>query len=738
MFVLLAVLLVFNWAKMIHGDTVYVISPSNRISSCQPMSKCFTLSQFAANSKSYLKQNTTLMLQPGNHTLDSVLVVSNIAKFFMTSMIAGTSNIACTPSGKLSLQMVQYASVENLFFTHCVDNTISNVQRLKLSMLAFLGPSIRASGTAIHVNNASITIYQCSFSFYLYGSIQNTSNLLRYGYAAREMMAWTGGALISSRSNVTIDQSIFKKNRAQFGGAIYTVKSSVIITNSVFDFNTANSSHSTTVAGGSAICAVSSVIFINSSKLIKSHVYYGYSLGGALAIVGSKLTIANSLVSDNRAYNSGGGIHAISSNINMINCTCLKNRADSGGLFALNGSTLMLLNTYISDNRASISGGAVVSFNSIVTMRFTLVMGTYAQLGGVVYSNASSIAIERSMLSGNLAMIDGGIVYCHKNCNIRANESMFSSNAVEQNGGVVSVDKDCYVMAMGCEFFNNSASNGAVFRSSSSLFSITKSTFRSNVAYTEGGAIAIINSMLYISKTSFARNRALVGGVLRVKNSSLFLHSLLISNNSATRGGVMETVTSKLTLTNTSIISNFGQKGIVVLLQSSVVFMNQTAVIGNEGSFLAVNSTIKFLGFTKFRNNHHPKDIMFFSDTNPHYGGALTLINSSLSLGGEYATFINNSAILNGGAIYASMSKVTSTGRLLASRNSARVSGGAMYFESSELQCNGTMQFYSNVAAERGGGIESVNSSMSLNSNCSLLFDRNWAPTGNDIVVDTL
>ena len=732
MFVLLpTVLLVFYCAKMIQGDTVYEISPSSRISSCQPMSKCFTLSQFAANPNFYLKQNTTLMLQPGNHTLDSVLVISNITKFFMTSKVVGTRSIACTPSGKLRLQVIQHVSIENTIFTHCVDNMVSDVERLTLSRLVFLGPSIRGSGTAIHVNNANVFIHQCSFSFYLYGSIQNTSGLLRHGF--REVTAWTGGAIIANRSNIMINQSAFKENRAQFGGAIFTVESNVAIIDSIFDFNTANSSTSTTAAGGSAVCAVSSVLSINNSKLIENHVYYGYSLGGALAIIGSKLTIANSLMSENRARDSGGGLHATYSDVTMINCTCRKNRADTGGLFAVSSSLLTILSAYIGDNRASINGGIVVSFSSNVTMRFTLVMGTYAQVGGVIYSNASSIAIERSMLFGNLAMIDGAVIYCHKNCDIRANESMFSSNAVEQNGGVVSMDKDCYVMVMGCEFFNNSAASGAVFRSSSSFLSITTSAFINNKAYTEGGAIDTINSMLYISRTTLAMNRALVGGVLRAKNSSLLLLSLLISNNSATRGGVMEIVTSKLTLNKVSIISNSGRKGIVVLLQSNVVFMNQTT-IGNEGSFLVVNSTVKFLGFTNFRNNHRPK---LSSNTNQYYGGAMTLINSSLILGGGYTIFFNNSAI-SGGAIHTVMSKVTNIGRLLALGNSAKVSGGAMYFESSELQCNGTMRFYGNTAVERGGGVESVNSSMSLNSNCSLLFDRNWAPTGNDIVVDTL
>ena len=714
---------------------MYVISPSSRISSCQPVSKCFTLSQFAANSKSYLAQNTTLLLQPGNHTLDSMLLVSNITNLSMKPMVAGTVNIVCTPSGKLRFRMVLYASIGNMFFTHCVDNSVSNVKYLILSRLAFLGPSITASGTAIHVDNANVTIHQCFFSSYLYGSIQNTTSTLRSAYSVRDMTSWNGGAIIASRSSVVIDQSTFKENRAQFGGAIYTVESNITITNSVFDFNTANSTHSATVAGGSAVCAVKSIVSIYNSTLVKNSVYYGYTLGGALAIISSKLTIANSLMNDNRAIDSGGGVHAVFSDVTMINCTCRKNRADSGGLFAVNRSTLMILSTYIGDNRASINGGFVVAFSSKVTIRFTLVKYAYAQLGGVIYSNASSITIQKSMVSGNLAMIDGGVIYCFKNCDIQANESLFTSNAVEQNGGVVSVSKDSYVMAMNCEFFNNTASNGAVFRSANSFITITKSTFRNNAAYIEGGTIAVLNSMLYISKTTFTMNRALVGGVLRVKNSSLILHTLLISNNSATSGGVMEIVASNSTLTNVSIASNFGRKGILSLLWSHVVFMNRTVVTSNVGSFLAVDSIIEFLGYTLFKNNFITKDT-FFSNVY-QYGGALTLINSSLSLGGEYIIFINNSA-MNGGAIHANMSKVNSNGRLIAFRNSAQVSGGAMYLENSDLQCNGTLQFYSNVALKRGGGIESVSSSVSLNSNCSLLFDKNWAPAGSDITMDKL
>ena len=720
-----------------HGNSIeYMVSPSNKIATCRPVAQCFTLSQFAANSKSYLEQNTTLILQPGNHTLDSVFMVSNVSHFSMKTMMASTVNIACTQSGKLMLQTVQSAHIEDIFFIHCVGNKVTHVNYLMLSRLTFLGPSLIGSGTAIELNGTNALVHQCSFLLYLYGSFRSAIGISPYIHSLEESRSWIGGAMIVSNSNVSIHQSHFNENRAQFGGAVYAIQSNITISDAVFDFNSANSSDPLLTASGGALYAVNTTISIINTSLARNQVYYGYTLGGAVATINSNLTITNSLIIDNQAMDLGGGLYAMFSEIAMINCTCRTNKAASGGSFATNGSTLMALYSYIGDNRAHTKGGVIFATHSIVMMNFTLVRGNYAPLGGGMYGSASLLKMKSSSFLRNGATDSGGVVYCQKNCEIVANESMFMSNTAEQRGGVVNMDQNCYVMVSRCEVINNTASYGGFISTSgaSNAILINKSEVRYNMASIGGGAILATKSIVYITNTSFTMNRAQVGGVLRAEKSRLTSISCLFSNNSATMGGVMDIVACNASLTNVSIISNMGKEGTFLISQSIVNFMNHTTVLGNIGSIIAINSSLNLFGYTVFKDND-ALNYMFFP--NPvQSGGALTLIHSDLTLRGPYAVFINNSAI-NGGAIHATMSKVSSKGRLLALRNAAKRSGGAVYLKDSELWCNGTMQYLNNTAVKRGGGVDFVSSSVHLNSNCSLLFDKNWAAAGSGIIMDS-
>ena len=74
-----------------------------------------------------------------------------------------------------------------------------------------------------------------------------------------------------------------------------------------------------------------------------------------------------------------------------------------------------------------------------------------------MYGSASLLKMKSSSFLGNGATDSGGVVYCHKNCEIIANESMFMSNTAEQRGGVVNMDQNCYVMVSSCEVINNTA-----------------------------------------------------------------------------------------------------------------------------------------------------------------------------------------------------------------------------------------------------------------------------------------
>lgn len=726
-------ILVLSLCDLIYGSTMFVISPSNSIASCKPVARCFTLSQFAANSERYLLENTTLFLQPGNHTLDSEFTVSNITHFSLMTLRLGMVNVACSRGGKLILESIKNALITGITFTHCIGNKISNMDRFSLSQSTFIGPFVTATGTALQLHNTTALVSQCLFSSYLFGSIQFIHRNLQQAYSLKTTTVWAGGVMIANNSNVTILQSNFKGNRAQFGGAVYTVHSIVTITSSTFDFNTANSSHSSTAASGGALFAINSTIFVYNSTMTKNNVYYGYARGGAIGIIDSNLTVQSSLVRGNSAIDVGGALHAISSLVVMINCTCHSNKANNGGSFGVNQTTLMIQHTVLQDSRVFNSGGAIFATKSVVAIEKSIVIDNFAELGGAIYSSTSSVKIRGSIITKNIAIKDGGGVYCIDSCEVRSSETTFESNAVEEKGGVIKVDKRCIVIISHCKFANNTATSGGVLSADTfyNIITINQCEFRHNMAYAVGGAIKMSKGVLYISNTSFMSNQARSGGAIGVDKSSFVSQSCVLSNNLASREGIVNVAASNASFTNTVISFNEGGKGLVFLYDSNATFTNNT-VVTNAGSFVATNSSIVFLGYNIFKNNSNDN-----YTTISQFGGALTLIHSTLKFYGPMIAFVNNSAIY-GGAINANMSRIINKGRLLAFKNFASKSGGAMYVYHSELQCNGTMHFMENVALSRGGGVDAVSSSMSFSSNCSMMFDRNWAISGDDIIMDTI
>ena len=731
-------ILVLSLCDLSYGSMMFVISPSNSIASCKPVARCFTLSQFAANSESYLLENTTLFLQPGNHTLDSEFTISKITHFSLITMRLGMVNVACSQRGRFTLQSVKSVLITGITFTHCIGNKAFNVKKFSLSQSMFIGPSLTATGTALKLHNTTALVTQCFFSSYLFGSNQIIIlyRNLQQAYSLKSTTVWAGGVMNVKNSNVTIQQSNFKGNRAQFGGAVYTTHSMVTITSSTFDFNTANSSHSSTAASGGALFAINSTICVYNSTMTKNSVYYGYAQGGAIGIVDSNLTVINSLVRGNSAIDIGGVLHAISSHVIMINCTCHSNKANSGGTFSVNQTTLMILQNVLQDSRVLKSGGAIFATKSVVVIDTSFVNDNFAELGGVIYSKTSSVKIRGSIFTKNMAIKDGGAIYCINSCEVRSSGTTFESNAVEQKGGVIMVDKRCIVMISNCKFDNNTATSGGVISADMfyNIIMINQSEFQRNMAYAIGGAIQLSKGVLYICNTSFITNQARNGGAIGLDNSSFISRSCVLSNNYASGEGIVNVVASNASFTNTVISSNIGGKGSIFLYDSNATFTNNT-VVTNAGSFVVTNSSIVFLGYNIFNNNSDNNYSMLTMMS--HFGGAMTLVHSTIKFYGPMIAFVNNSATY-GGAINANMSHIINKGTLLAFKNSASKSGGAVYMYHSELQCNGTMRFMQNVAMSRGGGVDAVSSSMRLSSNCSMLFDRNWAISGDDIIMDTI
>ena len=126
--------------------------------------------------------------------------------------------------------------IKGLTFISCSGNKIRGIQQFVLEDSNFIGDSerddITASGTPLELVETSATFIGTNFSF-------NSGNKLRsapcnqhyYPFSVVYRDFKVGGAILTTRSNLTIVNSTFDGNSAQMGGAIYAEQQSNIYYN---------------------------------------------------------------------------------------------------------------------------------------------------------------------------------------------------------------------------------------------------------------------------------------------------------------------------------------------------------------------------------------------------------------------------------------------------------------------------------------------------------------------------
>ena len=104
--------LIHLWAGFVNCAVYHIVSSPDH--HC-PIESCLTISSFAANVSLYLDNNTSLIFQPGNHTVHSELNVTNVAEFSMTSYSAKESSAGITCGSSL-LSIFIFEAVEHKLF----------------------------------------------------------------------------------------------------------------------------------------------------------------------------------------------------------------------------------------------------------------------------------------------------------------------------------------------------------------------------------------------------------------------------------------------------------------------------------------------------------------------------------------------------------------------------------------------------------------------------------------------
>ena len=345
-----------NFVDAFYLQNEYTITQDDN-SSDQLCANCLTLTQFALNTSYYLRDNTTLSLQPGNHTLQSSLEVSNIDTFTMHHIGHLHSSIQCKGSNELMFENVQNIHISDLNFTNCFNTrvlwTCKQFQPVKYK---FSWVMVGYKWYGIGVDRCTIVnalLVNCLFTMFYYGIYRSVltfdytysyyNNSVEHNIVAQK---WIGGAMVITHSNVTIANSHFVNNRVQLGGAIYAENESNIniLDKTLFELNYAMHSDPNIVAAGGALYAAHNCsVAIYDTNFTQNQVYFGYRIGGAVTVYKSALPTEKS--------------------------TFTKNNAEYGGFAFLLESTAEIQESALDNSKAEELGGVLFLLNSNVTFK---------------------------------------------------------------------------------------------------------------------------------------------------------------------------------------------------------------------------------------------------------------------------------------------------------------------------------------------------------------------------------
>jgi len=138
-------------------------------------------------------------------------------------------------------------------------------------------------------------------------------------------------------------------------------------------------------------------VTIHNSKFHHNAADYG----GAVVVNDGELLIVDSDLHDNACAGNAGAIHVSNSNAQIMNCRLHDNNvgASGGGLEAV-GSTVRLWDTTIQGNVASGSGGGVHVDNSEINVEASLIYSnTGAEKGADLYCHSGKVTLDADSIN---------------------------------------------------------------------------------------------------------------------------------------------------------------------------------------------------------------------------------------------------------------------------------------------------------------------------------------------------
>lgn len=433
------------------------------------------------------------------------------------------------------------------------------------------------------------------------------------------------------------------------------------------------------------------------------------TINSDIIIEGNGYTIRRSPTAFNfRLFNIDG----INAHLTINEATLTNGNASGGGaggaFYIINGATVILNNSVVSDNMATGSpssgqGGAVFLFGagSTLVLNDSTLATNSAQnnAGGAIWSGAGThITLNNSTVISNTASGSGGGIYTAGFLTVT--NSLFEQNESGLSGGSIWLNQFATTNISQTQFLSNTAqaSGGAML--GGGVLTIVNSTFRGNeVVGFGGGAIRLDNGILTLQGSEVVSNTAVFGGGLRIEGADTanIIDSHIHNNTSTQEGGGISSA-GIVHLTNSTVSDN--QAG----TSAGAVFVSGTAT-----ELTLTQSNI--LSNTAVANN----------------GGGLWVSGSGSNVTIERSTIMSNTASESGGGAWFGDTTADINRSTIAANTANQGNGGGIRSVGTLTLTNSTVSGNQTTDAGTLGGGLFNGGTMTINSST---ITRNWARGG--------
>jgi predicted outer membrane repeat protein/parallel beta-helix repeat protein len=182
------------------------------------------------------------------------------------------------------------------------------------------------------------------------------------------------------------------------------------------------------------------------------------NVGGSSDDGGGNLTLTDCTLTGNTATRAGGAIYAgQSTTLSVSYCTISGNSVTGycGGGIEAYGNYFTLTNSIVENNTAHHSGGGVFITNCNSTVNDCTISGNSAHNGGGLYTYQSSTTVENSTITGNSARFGAGVTNYDGNL-LLVNSTLYANTASTRGGGLYISNAD-NTRVIDCTISGNSA-----------------------------------------------------------------------------------------------------------------------------------------------------------------------------------------------------------------------------------------------------------------------------------------